>query len=66
MTNLRFEVSMDITKFVQFCYSGKHLADIESRMLFLKHPGIIEESTEISARHIFHCQVYVLRILKRI
>lgn len=57
---------MDISKFVQLCYSGKHLTDVELRMLFFKYPGIIEESTKVSSWHIFHCQVYMLRVLKGI
>lgn len=49
---------------MQLVDGGKHLADVESRVLFFQHARIVEQSAEVATGHVFHREVDMLRVLE--
>ena len=66
MPYLRFEIAVNVSKFVELVDRSKHLTDVEPCMLLFQDPGIIEQCPEVASRHVLHGEVNVLRILEGI
>jgi hypothetical protein len=64
VAHLWFEVTMDISQFVEFVDPSKHLANVESGMSFFEDARVVQERSKISTRDILHSEVYKLWILE--
>ena len=46
-TDLRFEVSMNISELMQLVDGDKHLRSVEKRIFLVHDAGVVQEGTEI-------------------
>lgn len=51
--HLWLEISVDVSKLVEFVDTHEHLGSVKSSMLFFKHTGIVEQRSEISSWNVF-------------
>ena len=50
---LWFQVSMNVTEFVQLAHSHEHLGRVESSVFLLEHSRVVQQGPEISTRDVF-------------
>lgn len=55
---------MNIAYPVKFVYSHEHFADIKACMLFFENTRIVQQSSEVATRNVFHSKIYELWILE--
>ena len=55
---------MDVPQFMKLVYGCEHFADVESGVFFLEDARVIEESAEVTAGYVFHCEVDMVRVLE--
>lgn len=63
-SHLRFEIAVNISKFVELIDCREHLADVKPRVLLFQDSGIVEQRPEVTPRHILHCKVDMVRVLE--
>jgi hypothetical protein len=63
---LRLQVPMYVTELVQLVHGSKHFGDVVACMLLFEDTRVVEQCTEISARHKLHRQVDVFRVLESV
>ena len=57
---------MNVPKSVELVDRNDHLCSVEQRIFFVHDSSVVQESTEVAARNVLHCEVDVQVVLEGI
>ena len=61
---LGLKVSMNVTQPVELMDGDDHLCGVEQRILLMHDAGVVQESTEVASRNVFHGEVNIEVVLE--